>query len=57
MKKRIRINNSVIELMGNVITVYKHGEVLRVIETNNAEALIALEAECMKETLSYIHRK
>ena len=57
MKKRIRINNSVIELMNNVITVYKHGEVLRVMETNNVEALITLEDECMKETLSYIYRK
>ena len=57
MKKHIRINNSVIELVNNVVTVYKHGEVLRTIETNNAEALIVLEAECMKETLSYIHSK
>ena len=56
MKKRIRINSSVIELNEKVITVYRKGEVIKTVNTNGYDDAIHLQAECAAETMYYINK-
>lgn len=56
MKKRIRINTSIILLENEVITVLRKGEEVRTVNTNGEDEITKFMAECTTETMYHIEK-
>lgn len=56
MTKRVRINTSLVVLEDDIVTVFRKGEIHKVIQAKDVLALSIFERECMLELNKAIHK-